>query len=82
MSIGESPTGGIERRPAIAVAVRCPCGLEITSTTPEDLVIDVNRHLTEQHPRVAGHYDDDDILALSYPRPVAPTDRDRQGVPQ
>lgn len=52
------------------LAVRCPCGLEITGEAEEELIEAVNAHLTARHPKVAGAYDRDDILALAYRRPA------------
>jgi hypothetical protein len=51
------------------LALRCPCGLELTGDSADNLVAAVNTHLAEQHPRVAGAYDRDDILTLAYRRP-------------
>jgi predicted small metal-binding protein len=50
------------------LALRCPCGLEISGKDEDDLVEAVNAHLEEKHPRVAGAYDRDDILTLAYRR--------------
>jgi hypothetical protein len=50
------------------LALRCPCGLELTGDNEDNLVVTVNAHLAEQHPRVAGAYDRDDILTLAYRR--------------
>lgn len=50
------------------LALRCPCGLELTGEDEDGLVATVYAHLAELHPRVAGAYDRDDILTLAYPR--------------
>jgi hypothetical protein len=50
------------------LALRCPCGLEIQGEDEDGLVESVNAHLDQQHPRVAGAYDRDDILTLAYRR--------------
>jgi hypothetical protein len=52
------------------LAVRCPCGLEITGQDENGVVAAVNAHLDAEHPRVAGAYDRDDILTLAYRRPA------------
>ncbi|WP_216913233.1 hypothetical protein OG225_12875 [Nocardia sp. NBC_01377] len=65
--------------PGTVFAIRCLCGLEIAAANSRILVHDVNRHLDTEHPRVAGHYDDDDILALAYLRPaIATKDDDKE----
>lgn len=52
-------------------SLRCPCGLELTGTSEDELVTTANEHLREAHPRLAGSYSRDDILALAYRRPIA-----------
>ena len=52
------------------LAVRCPCGLELTAQEEDGVVAAVNAHLEAEHPRVAGAYDRDDILTLAYRRPA------------
>ncbi len=51
------------------LGLRCPCGLELTGENEDQLVDNVNEHLDERHPRVAGTYDRDMILVMSYPIP-------------
>ncbi|SEO82603.1 DUF1059 domain-containing protein [Trujillonella endophytica] len=51
------------------LAVRCPCGLEVTGEGDEALVAAVQAHLADRHPRLVGAYDADDILSLAYRRP-------------
>ena len=51
-------------------ALRCPCGLELTGGTEDELVDTANRHLAETHPKLAGSYSREDILSLAYRRPV------------
>jgi hypothetical protein len=51
------------------LGLRCPCGLELTGPDEDSLVENVNAHLAELHPRVAGAYDRGDILTLAYRRP-------------
>ena len=55
---------------SVGLGIRCPCGLELIAGSEEALVKAVNAHLSAEHPRVAGSYDDGDILALSYPKRV------------
>jgi hypothetical protein len=51
------------------LAVRCPCGLEVTGEDEDALVTAVQAHLADRHPRLVGAYDADDVLALAYRRP-------------
>jgi hypothetical protein len=69
-SLGADPSGRPSAQKAALLAVRCPCGLEIVGAGEDDLVSAVNAHLDAQHPRVAGSYGAEDILALSYRRPA------------
>lgn len=52
------------------LAVRCPCGLEITGEGEDALVAAVQAHLVDRHPRLVGAYDRDDVLSLAYRRPA------------
>ena len=51
------------------LAVRCPCGLEVSGDGEDALVAAVQTHLADRHPRLAGAYDRDDVLSLAYRRP-------------
>lgn len=52
------------------LAVRCPCGLEVTGETEDAVVAAVQAHLADLHPRLVGAYDADDVLTLAYRRPA------------
>jgi predicted small metal-binding protein len=41
----------------------CPCGQQVTGETDEEFVENVNRHLQESHPDMAGKYTPEQILS-------------------
>ncbi|MDW5593035.1 DUF1059 domain-containing protein [Conexibacter stalactiti] len=51
------------------LALRCPCGLQISGSDEEELIARVNDHLTRRHPQQAGAYTREDITALAYRLP-------------
>jgi hypothetical protein len=44
-------------------AMQCPCGQQITGETDEQFVANVQDHINENHPELAGKYTDEQILA-------------------
>lgn len=44
----------------------CPCGEMIVGDDEDDLVQKANEHLAQEHPKLAGEYTREQILAIAY----------------
>jgi hypothetical protein len=60
----------VEQSQAVRIAIRCPCGLELSALSAFTLVHIAQEHLQDQHPRLVGAYSADDIMSISYRRPL------------
>lgn len=57
--------------PAVVMALRCPCGLEVHGVNEARLIAHVTTHLADAHPNLVGRYADEDILSLAHRKPVS-----------
>jgi hypothetical protein len=46
--------------------VHCPCGTDVSGETDEQLITNVNQHLTDEHPDQAGKYSNEQILSMAH----------------
>jgi hypothetical protein len=46
--------------------VHCPCGTDVAGATDDELVANVEAHLTSDHPDMAGKYSREQILAMAH----------------
>ena len=46
--------------------VHCPCGVNVEGETDDALVANVNAHIDEDHPEMAGSYSRDQILEMAH----------------
>ena len=49
----------------MAYLITCDCGYVARGETEDELVADVNRHVDEVHPELAGTVARDDLLAMA-----------------
>jgi predicted small metal-binding protein len=47
-------------------AVHCPCGATVEAETDDELVTNVERHISEKHPDLVGKYSREQILAMAH----------------
>ena len=46
--------------------VHCPCGVDVSGETDDELVQNVEHHLEKDHPDLAGTYSREQILAMAH----------------
>jgi hypothetical protein len=46
--------------------VHCPCGTNVEGESDEQLVANVNQHIADDHPEMAGTYSDEQILSMAH----------------
>jgi hypothetical protein len=46
--------------------VHCPCGENVEGETDDAVVANVESHLVEKHPDLAGHYSREQILSMAH----------------
>jgi predicted small metal-binding protein len=47
-------------------AVHCPCGATVEAETDDELVTNVEQHISEKHPDLVGKYSREQILAMAH----------------
>ncbi len=45
--------------------INCECGLVCTGETDEELLVNAERHVREEHPELVGKISRDDLLAMA-----------------
>lgn len=46
--------------------VHCPCGKDVSGETDDELVENVEKHIAEDHPDMAGTYSREQILEMAH----------------
>jgi hypothetical protein len=46
--------------------VHCPCGTDVAGATDDELVENVESHISSDHPEMAGKYSREQILAMAH----------------
>jgi Protein of unknown function (DUF1059) len=46
--------------------VHCPCGTNVEAETDEQLVTNVQQHITDSHPDLVGKYSSEQILGMAH----------------
>ena len=47
-------------------AIHCPCGEVVEAETDDDLVQQVEQHIRDKHPEMAGQYSGEQILSMPH----------------
>jgi predicted small metal-binding protein len=53
------------RRPVMKV-VHCPCGTNVEGESDEELVTNVQQHISAEHPEMADKYSTEQILEMAH----------------
>ncbi|MCW2977006.1 MAG: hypothetical protein JWM06_2287 [Actinomycetia bacterium] len=48
--------------------VDCPCGTQVEGETDEQLVANVQQHISDDHPEMVGTYSNEQILEMAQDR--------------
>jgi hypothetical protein len=46
--------------------VHCPCGVDVSGDTDDELVQNVEGHIEKDHPDLVGQYSRDQILSMAH----------------
>ena len=46
--------------------VHCPCGVDVSGDTEDELVQNVQSHIKKDHPELVGQYSREQILAMAH----------------
>jgi hypothetical protein len=46
--------------------VHCPCGTDVSGETDDQLVTNVQQHISDQHPEMADKYSTEQILEMAH----------------
>jgi hypothetical protein len=46
--------------------VHCPCGVDVSGDTDDELVQNVQSHIEKDHPELAGQYSREQIMAMAH----------------
>jgi predicted small metal-binding protein len=46
--------------------VHCPCGTDVSGETDEELVTNVQAHISAEHPEQAGKYSSEQIVEMAH----------------
>jgi predicted small metal-binding protein len=46
--------------------VHCPCGTDVSGETDEELVTNVQAHISAEHPEQAGTYSSEQIVEMAH----------------
>jgi hypothetical protein len=46
--------------------VHCPCGTDVAGATDDELVTNVEEHISTAHPEMAGKYSREQILQMAH----------------
>jgi uncharacterized protein (DUF2164 family) len=49
-------------------AVDCPCGTRVEGESDEQLVANVQQHITDEHPDMVGKYSSEQVLEMAQDR--------------
>ncbi len=50
----------------MAQVVHCPCGTDVSGESEDELVTNVEQHVQERHPEMAGKQSREEILAMAH----------------
>ena len=46
--------------------VNCPCGTNVEGETDEELVTNVQQHISDEHPDMVGQYSTEQIMEMAH----------------
>lgn len=46
--------------------VHCPCGDDVSGADDNEIVANVNKHIEDKHPEMAGNYTREQILEMAH----------------
>lgn len=49
----------------MSLVINCECGRVVAAETEDELVVEVEQHVAEDHPELVGKLSREDILAMS-----------------
>jgi hypothetical protein len=57
---------GFQPEEAPMKVVHCPCGQDVSGETDDELVANVEKHIDETHPDLAGKYSREEIMGMAH----------------